>query len=34
MAKIRKSFYDWCIENGKEDWLALWDCELNGGCSP
>ena len=34
MAKIRKSFYDWCIENGKEEWLALWDYELNGGCTP
>ena len=34
MAKFTKSFYDWCIENGKEDWLALWDEELNGGCTP
>lgn len=34
MAKFTKSFYDWCIENGKEDWLALWDYELNGGCTP
>ena len=21
MAKITKSFYDWCIENGKEEFL-------------
>ena len=33
MAKIRKSFYDWCIDNGKEEWLELWDYEKNG-CSP
>ena len=33
MAKIKKSFYDWCMENGKEDWLELWDYELNK-CSP
>ena len=34
MAKFTKSFYDWCIDNGKEDWLDLWDYELNGGCNP
>ena len=33
MAKIRKSFYDWCIDNGKEDWLELWDYEKND-CTP
>ena len=33
MAKIKKSFYEWCIENGKEEWLELWDYEKNG-CSP
>ena len=33
MANFKKSFYDWCIENGKEEWLALWDYEKNG-CSP
>ena len=34
MAKpTSKSFYDWCIENNHEDWLELWDYELNG-CSP
>ena len=31
---MSKSFYDWCIENKKEDWLELWDYELNGECSP
>lgn len=30
---MSKSFYDWCIENGKEEWLELWDYEKNG-CSP
>ena len=34
MARGEKSFYDWCIENGKEDWLELWDYEKNGGCTP
>ena len=34
MGKIKKSFYDWCMENGKEEWLELWDYELNGGCTP
>ena len=34
MRKFKKSFYDWCVENGKEDWLDLWDYELNGGCTP
>ena len=34
MAKITKSFYDWCIENGKNEWLELWDYDLNGGCTP
>ena len=33
MAKFTKSFYDWCIDNGKEEWLELWDYELNG-CTP
>ena len=33
MRKETKSFYDWCIENNHEDWLLLWDYELNG-CSP
>ena len=28
------SFYQWCIDNGKEDWLELWDYELNVGCTP
>ena len=30
---MSKSFYDWCIENKKEDWLALWDYEKNN-CTP
>ena len=28
-----KSFYDWCIENNRQDILDRWDYELNG-CSP
>ena len=28
-----KSFYDWCIENKRQDILSRWDCELNN-CSP
>ena len=28
-----KSFYDWCIENNRQDLLDRWDYELNG-CSP
>ena len=28
-----KSFYDWCIENNRQDVLDRWDYELNG-CSP
>ena len=27
---MSKSFYDWCIENKKEEYLELWDYELNG----
>lgn len=27
--KISKSFYDWCIENNREDVLDRWDYELN-----
>ncbi len=34
MAKIKKSFYDWCVENEKEEWIDLWDYEKNGGCTP
>ena len=30
---FRKSFYDWCKENNHEDWLLLWDYELNN-CTP
>jgi very-short-patch-repair endonuclease len=28
---MKKSFYDWCIENGKEYLLAEWDYEKNEG---
>ena len=31
--KNSKSFYDWCIENNRQDVLDRWDYELNG-CSP
>ena len=31
--KNSKSFYDWCIENNRQDILDKWDYELNG-CSP
>ena len=31
--KNSKSFYDWCIENNRQDLLDRWDYELNG-CSP
>ena len=31
--KPNKNFYDWCLENNREDLLLLWDYELND-CSP
>ena len=31
--KKSKSFYDWCIENDREDLLLRWDYELND-CTP
>ena len=31
--KIKKTFYDWCIEHNRQDILDRWDYELNG-CSP
>ena len=31
--KNKKSFYDWCVENNREDILDRWDYELND-CSP
>ena len=31
--KNSKSFYDWCIENNRQDILDRWDYDLNG-CSP
>ena len=32
-SKNKKSFYDWCIENNRQDVLDRWDYELND-CSP
>ena len=29
LRKGTKSFYDWCIENSKEEYLDLWDYDLN-----
>ena len=34
MAKFKKSFYDGCMENGQNEFIDLWDDELNGGCTP
>ena len=31
--KNSKSFYDWCVENNKQDIIDRWDYELNG-CKP
>ena len=31
--KNSKSFYDWCIENNRQDVLDRWDYKLNN-CSP
>ena len=31
--KNSKSFYDWCLENNRQDILDRWDYDLNG-CSP
>lgn len=33
LLKKSKSFYDWCIENNRQDLLDRWDYELNK-CSP
>lgn len=33
MTKVKYSFAQWCRDNGHEDWLDLWDYELND-CSP
>ena len=27
--KVKYSFAEWCKDNGHEDWLSLWDYELN-----
>lgn len=27
--KYTMSFYDWCIKNNHEDWIALWDDDIN-----
>lgn len=29
MRKIKESFYDWCINNNRVDFLNLWDYDLN-----
>ena len=29
MTKVKYSFAQWCLDNGHEDWLGLWDYELN-----
>lgn len=29
MTKVKYSFAQWCRDNGHEDWLGLWDYELN-----
>lgn len=29
MYKIKKSFYDWCVENDNMEWVDLWDYDLN-----
>lgn len=29
MTKVKYSFAQWCRDNGHEDWLNLWDYELN-----
>lgn len=28
-SKIKKTFYDWCMENHREDLLNRWDCDKN-----
>lgn len=33
MKKIKYSFKDWCLDNNHQDWLDLWDYDLNE-CSP
>lgn len=33
MAKFTKSFYQWCIDNKREDLLNSWDYDLNK-CTP
>lgn len=33
LRKGAKSFYEWCKENGKEEYLDLWDYDMNK-CSP
>jgi hypothetical protein len=27
--KVKYSFAQWCLDNNHEDWLDLWDYELN-----
>ena len=33
MKNIEYSFGNWCVDNGHQDWIDLWDFELNK-CSP
>lgn len=33
MKKVKYSFKDWCLDNNHQDWLALWDYDLND-CNP
>ena len=33
MKKIKYSFKDWCLDNNHQDWLDLWDYDLND-CKP
>ena len=28
--KVKYSFAEWCMDNNHQDWLDLWDYELNG----
>lgn len=32
-AKIKQTFYDWCIKNNRQDLLDRWDCSTNN-CNP
>ena len=32
-AKIKQTFYDWCIKNNRQDLLDRWDYSMNN-CNP